>query len=36
MGDGYPPFVDKECLLGLEDKWSADDLKLLDSMRDDA
>ncbi len=36
LGDGYPPFVDKDRLINLEDKWSADDLLLLDSMRDDA
>lgn len=36
LGDGYPPFVDKDRLINLEDKWSADDLLFLDSMRDDA
>ena len=35
LADGYPPFVDKSRLIGLEDKWSSEDLKMLDMMTGD-
>lgn len=35
MGDGYPPFVDRERLIALEDKWSEEDLRNLQKINDD-
>ena len=35
MGDGYPPFVDQNQLISLEDKWSEQDLQSLKTINDD-
>ncbi len=35
LGDGYPPYVDKDRLISLKDKWTAEDLRLVDDVPDE-